>query len=153
MVRHMPSPASLPQKMTPQAPTPSSLQPLWCVVGAITWEIVFAIWRAQLTQPVPGNGPPGSLFVPDSVHSQVLQSAHCSQFAAVLAPIGPVEVTFLVADDGRRHPGLCHCLHPMHPKLGLSPLAGPVFCDPCLFPATPGHTLPWILSPVYPLPK
>lgn len=52
-----------------------------CVIGGITWEIESLIHEAQRTEPDPGTGPPGRLFVPVSVRSQVLQWAHTARFS------------------------------------------------------------------------
>ncbi|KAI3365370.1 hypothetical protein L3Q82_010456 [Scortum barcoo] len=51
------------------------------VIAAITWDIENAVLRAQQQQPDPGQGPPGRLFVPDAVRSQVLQWAHSSKLS------------------------------------------------------------------------
>lgn len=45
----------------------------------MTWEIESQIKEAQKTEPDPGTGPPGQLFVPSSVRSQVLQWAHATR--------------------------------------------------------------------------
>lgn len=76
-------PDALSRQFTPEENPPSSetILPLSCVVGSITWEIESVIREAQRTQPDPGNGPPGRLFVPNAVCSQVLQWAHTSRFA------------------------------------------------------------------------
>lgn len=58
---------------------PDSILPSTCFVGAITWEIESLIKQAQRQQPDPGRGPPNTLFVPDSVRSQVLQWAHSTR--------------------------------------------------------------------------
>ncbi|KAK2912287.1 hypothetical protein Q8A73_006400 [Channa argus] len=52
-----------------------------CVLGALTWEIQRTVRTAQQQEPNPGTGPPGLLFVPSRVRSQVLQWAHCSKFS------------------------------------------------------------------------
>ncbi|KAK2917253.1 hypothetical protein Q8A73_003999 [Channa argus] len=52
-----------------------------CVLGALTWEIERTVRTAQQQEPDPGTGPPGLLFVPSRVRSQVLQWAHCSKFS------------------------------------------------------------------------
>ncbi|XP_016116545.1 neuronal acetylcholine receptor subunit beta-3-like [Sinocyclocheilus grahami] len=62
-------------------PSPETILPPSCVVGAITWEIESVIREVQRTQPDPGNGPPGRLFFPNAVRSQVLQWARASQYA------------------------------------------------------------------------
>ncbi|KAI3369027.1 hypothetical protein L3Q82_025431 [Scortum barcoo] len=51
------------------------------VIAAITWDIENTVLRAQQQQPDPGQGPPGRLFVPDAVRSQVLQWAHSSKLS------------------------------------------------------------------------
>ncbi|KAJ0019171.1 hypothetical protein NQD34_006740 [Periophthalmus magnuspinnatus] len=58
-----------------------SIVPPSCVVAAVHWEIEDTIQEAQTNDPDPGNGPPGKLFVPDSVRSQVLEWVHNSKFA------------------------------------------------------------------------
>lgn len=47
-----------------------------CIIAAVSLKIEGEVKAAQLTQPDPGNGPPGRLYVPDSVKSSVLQWAH-----------------------------------------------------------------------------
>ncbi|XP_039465772.1 uncharacterized protein LOC120439125 isoform X2 [Oreochromis aureus] len=54
--------------------------PHTCVVGVLTWEIESAIREAQRTEPDPGTGPPGLLFVPCTVRSRVLHWAHTAKF-------------------------------------------------------------------------
>ncbi|XP_071235028.1 uncharacterized protein [Salvelinus alpinus] len=49
------------------------------VVGAVTWRIEEDVMAALRTQPGPSNGPPGRLFVPESVRSAVLQWSHASK--------------------------------------------------------------------------
>ncbi|KAI3364826.1 hypothetical protein L3Q82_001014 [Scortum barcoo] len=51
------------------------------VIAALTWDIENAILQAQQHQPDPGQRPPGRMFVPDAVHSQVLQWAHSSKLS------------------------------------------------------------------------
>ena len=58
---------------------PETILPPSCVVATLTWDIESAIREAQRTQPDPGTGPPGRLFVPDSARSSVLQWAHASR--------------------------------------------------------------------------
>lgn len=48
------------------------------IVAAIQWGIEAAIKKAHRQQPDPGNGPPGRLFVPNRLRSDVLQWAHAS---------------------------------------------------------------------------
>ncbi|KAK2899769.1 hypothetical protein Q8A73_012898 [Channa argus] len=64
---------------SPHDPEPI-LQPS-CVLGALTWEIERTVRTAQQQEPDPGTGPPGLLFVPSRVRSQVLQWAQCSKFS------------------------------------------------------------------------
>ncbi|XP_028456278.1 uncharacterized protein LOC114570230 [Perca flavescens] len=61
--------------------TPETFLPQKLVMGAVTWRIEEEVMTALRTQPSPGNGPPGRPFVPDSVHSAVLQWAHASKMA------------------------------------------------------------------------
>uniref|UniRef100_A0A3Q2W0Y3 Gypsy retrotransposon integrase-like protein 1 n=1 Tax=Haplochromis burtoni TaxID=8153 RepID=A0A3Q2W0Y3_HAPBU len=58
----------------------SPILPPTCVIGVLTWEIESAIREAQQTEPDPGTGPPGLLYVPSSVRSQVLHWAHIARF-------------------------------------------------------------------------
>ena len=51
------------------------------VVGAVTWRIEEEVMAALRTQPGPDNGPPGRLFVPESLRSAVLQWSHASKIA------------------------------------------------------------------------
>lgn len=61
-------------------PEPGPILPASCSIGTVTWEIESQIKEAQKTEPDPGTGPPGQLFVPSSVRSQVLQWAHAARF-------------------------------------------------------------------------
>lgn len=54
-------------------PEPGLILPASCSIGAVTWEIESQINEAQKTELDSGTGPPGQLFVPSSVRSQVLQ--------------------------------------------------------------------------------
>ncbi|KAJ8282532.1 hypothetical protein COCON_G00050510, partial [Conger conger] len=63
------------------AQSPVTILPSSCVVAAVSWDIESQILEAQRKQPDPGNGPPDRLFVPDSLHSQVLQWGHTSRFS------------------------------------------------------------------------
>ncbi|KAI2649094.1 Transposon Tf2-9 polyprotein [Labeo rohita] len=62
-------PYALSQQFVPEEEpsSPETILPFSCVVAAITWEIESVIREAQHTQPDPGNGPPGRLFVPNAV--------------------------------------------------------------------------------------
>lgn len=55
--------------------------PSSCFVGALTWEIERIIKEAQLSEPDPGTGPEGRMFVPTAVRSKVLHWAHTAEFA------------------------------------------------------------------------
>lgn len=55
--------------------------PAACVIGAISWEIESLIQEVQDTEPDPGTGPPGRLFIPSAVRSQVLKWAHTAHFS------------------------------------------------------------------------
>lgn len=48
-----------------------------CIVASMTWDM-YTSGPAD-----PGNGPPNSLFVPDSVHSEVLQWAHSTRLPVI----------------------------------------------------------------------
>lgn len=50
-----------------QPEEPETILPSSQMVASLTWEIESLICRAQVQQPDPGNGPPNSLFVPESV--------------------------------------------------------------------------------------
>lgn len=54
--------------------------PKACLVGSLTWDIESVVKTALQNDPGPGGGPPGCLFVPVSVHSQVLKWGHTSRF-------------------------------------------------------------------------
>ncbi|XP_025767086.1 uncharacterized protein LOC100708394 isoform X1 [Oreochromis niloticus] len=60
---------------------PEPILPASCVFGAVTWEIESQIREAQDTEPNPGTGPPGRLYVPTSVRSHVLQWGHTARFS------------------------------------------------------------------------
>lgn len=60
---------------------PEPVLPAACVIGAISWEIERLIQEAQENEQDPGTGPPGRLFVPSAVRSQVLQWAHTARFS------------------------------------------------------------------------
>ncbi len=57
---------------------PESILPSSRVVASIQWGIETAVKKAQQQHPDPGNGPPGRLFVPKSMRSDVLQWGHAS---------------------------------------------------------------------------
>jgi len=58
---------------------PEPILPSACFIAAVTWEIESLVRHAQLHHPDPGNGPTGSLFVPDPVRSDVLQWGHSTR--------------------------------------------------------------------------
>ncbi|KAJ8333610.1 hypothetical protein SKAU_G00416180 [Synaphobranchus kaupii] len=60
---------------------PESILPASCFVAAVSWEIEGIVKAAQASQPDPRNNPNSSLFVPDSVRSQVLEWVHASRLA------------------------------------------------------------------------
>ncbi len=93
---------------------PESILPTSRVIASISWEIESQIKQAQLQQPDPGNGPPGHLFVPDSVHSQVLQWFHTSKLACHPGQNFDPNISqalLLVAHYGPGHQSLCSSLH------------------------------------------
>lgn len=61
--------------------SPDNIVPVSQVVGVTSWDVETAIREAQRAQPDPGNGPPGKLFVPDSVKTRVLLWGHNSKIA------------------------------------------------------------------------
>ncbi|KAK7918601.1 hypothetical protein WMY93_009885 [Mugilogobius chulae] len=76
-------PDALSRQFSVEEPTsePDPILSPTCVVAAVSWQIQNIIEDAQKTQPDPGNGPPGKLFVPDCARSKVLQWVHASRFA------------------------------------------------------------------------
>uniref|UniRef100_A0AAQ4RF45 Gypsy retrotransposon integrase-like protein 1 n=1 Tax=Gasterosteus aculeatus aculeatus TaxID=481459 RepID=A0AAQ4RF45_GASAC len=68
-------------KAVSEEATPETILPQKLIVGVVTWRIEDEVMTALRTQPGPGNGPPGRLFVPNSVRSAVLQWAHASKLA------------------------------------------------------------------------
>ncbi|KAJ8333220.1 hypothetical protein SKAU_G00421160 [Synaphobranchus kaupii] len=66
----------------PSSPAdPEPILPASCVVAAVSWEIEEIVRAAQTSQPDPRSNPNSSLFVPDSVRSQVLEWVHASCLA------------------------------------------------------------------------
>ncbi|KAF7647278.1 hypothetical protein LDENG_00174850, partial [Lucifuga dentata] len=64
--------------------SPSSHQSILsseCVVAAVQWGIEQVVRSALQQHPDPGNGPRNRLFVPSSVHTQVLEWGHASHLA------------------------------------------------------------------------
>ncbi|KAJ8007803.1 hypothetical protein DPEC_G00097980 [Dallia pectoralis] len=47
----------------------------------LVWEVETTVRQAQSTQPDPGGGPAGCLFVPDQARSAVLDWGHSSSLA------------------------------------------------------------------------
>ena len=87
-------PDALSRQSTPDAPESQTgpILPTSCIiadttevpsapylVGSVQWEIERVVRNAQLSQPDPGGGPRNTLFVPESVRTQVLQWGHCSK--------------------------------------------------------------------------
>lgn len=66
-----------------QAPgTQQTILPCSRAVASLTWEKIGSlVCRAQSQQPDSGSGPPNSLFVSDSIRSQVLQWARSSHIS------------------------------------------------------------------------
>ncbi|XP_025758296.1 uncharacterized protein LOC112843578 [Oreochromis niloticus] len=54
---------------TEECTDPEPILPAACVIGAVTWEIKTLVRQAQDTDPDPGTGPPGRLFIPTSVRA------------------------------------------------------------------------------------
>ncbi|XP_064197194.1 uncharacterized protein LOC135257909 [Anguilla rostrata] len=79
---------------------PEPILPSACVVAAVTWEIEEAIKRAQQDQPDPRPDPNSAIFVPKSVHSQVLQWAHSTRLTCHPAHPIPPKAKLLVGIHG-----------------------------------------------------
>ncbi|KAJ8356966.1 hypothetical protein SKAU_G00197600 [Synaphobranchus kaupii] len=66
----------------PSSPAdPEPILPASCMVAAVSWRIEEIVRSAQTSHPDPRNNPNPSLFVPDSVRSQVLEWVHASCLA------------------------------------------------------------------------
>lgn len=63
----------MPVFIGPWSVNPSCILPEVQVVGVLNWEVEKAVNEAQQQHPDSGTGPRDRLFVPDPVHSQVLQ--------------------------------------------------------------------------------
>ncbi|KAJ8009608.1 hypothetical protein DPEC_G00090670 [Dallia pectoralis] len=49
-----------------------------CVIRTVLWRVEEVVRAAQQQDPGPGTGPPGRLFVPESLRASVLGWAHTS---------------------------------------------------------------------------
>uniref|UniRef100_A0A3B3HVP5 Gypsy retrotransposon integrase-like protein 1 n=1 Tax=Oryzias latipes TaxID=8090 RepID=A0A3B3HVP5_ORYLA len=61
--------------------TDSTILPMSCFIGNLTWEIESKVQQAQNTIPAGVACPQGSLYVPDSLRSDVLAWGHTSRIA------------------------------------------------------------------------
>lgn len=59
-------------------PETDSIVPPSCIVATLTWDIEEKVRQSQISEPDPGTGPPGRLFVPTAMRTQVLQWGHSS---------------------------------------------------------------------------
>lgn len=89
---------------------PEPVLPAACNISAVSWEIETLIREAQETELDPGTGPPGRLFVPAAVLSQVIQCAHTARFSC--HPHGPPHhilfaALLLVAHFNQGWQGVC----------------------------------------------
>lgn len=53
-----------------------------CLVGTLTWTIEKEVREAQQEEPDPGSGPPGTLLVPTSTRSKVLEWLHTNKLSS-----------------------------------------------------------------------
>ena len=60
---------------------PDTILPSSRVIGVVSTNVEAVVRRAQRTQPDPRTGPPGRLFVPDAVRTEVMQWGHASRYA------------------------------------------------------------------------
>ncbi|KAJ7992247.1 hypothetical protein DPEC_G00276540 [Dallia pectoralis] len=60
---------------------PETILPASCLTTTLTWEVEATVRRLQATQPDPGGGPPGRMFVPDQARAAVLAWGHDSNLA------------------------------------------------------------------------
>ncbi|XP_070407537.1 uncharacterized protein [Nothobranchius furzeri] len=59
----------------------STILPPACVVGGVTWEIQDQVLEAFKTDPGPGKGLPGRLYVPQGLRGKVIRWAHTGRFS------------------------------------------------------------------------
>lgn len=52
-----------------------------CFIGSLTWDIKQSIKNAQQTEPEPGGGPQGRLYVPSSLWAWTIHWGHSSRFS------------------------------------------------------------------------
>uniref|UniRef100_A0A3B3IH81 Gypsy retrotransposon integrase-like protein 1 n=1 Tax=Oryzias latipes TaxID=8090 RepID=A0A3B3IH81_ORYLA len=75
-------PDALSRKYTiSESPSDSAILPKSCFIGTLTWEIENKIQQAQGEIPNHVTCPPGTLYVPDSLRSEVLTWGHASRIA------------------------------------------------------------------------
>uniref|UniRef100_A0A3B3HJB6 Gypsy retrotransposon integrase-like protein 1 n=1 Tax=Oryzias latipes TaxID=8090 RepID=A0A3B3HJB6_ORYLA len=66
---------------TTETRTDSTILPTSCFIGNLTWEIENKVQQAQSEIPAGVTSPPGTLYVPDSLRSDVLAWGHTSRIA------------------------------------------------------------------------
>ena len=106
----------------------STILPLSCVVGAVSWEVEAQVLQANVNNPPPAGCPPNRLFVPNHLHSQVIHWAHASRLschpgvkrtlcdqAEVLVPAMERDITDYVTAC----PVCAQCKTSRHPVAGL----------------------------------
>ncbi|KAL1276813.1 hypothetical protein QQF64_036436 [Cirrhinus molitorella] len=72
---------------------PESIVPQEIFVSAVTWEIESKVRTASQGVTPPPGCPPGCLFVPECLRSEVIRWGHCSKL--VLTAVGFTALTFL----------------------------------------------------------
>lgn len=94
---------------------PETVLPSSCFIGATMWGIERAVLEAQREQLDPRSGPNDELFVPDSVHSQVLQWGKSSKLAchSGVHNVRKFVTTCLICSQGKssRHCPWASCNH------------------------------------------
>ncbi|KAI3366891.1 hypothetical protein L3Q82_009534 [Scortum barcoo] len=95
------------------------------ITAAISWDIENAILLAQQQQPDPGQGPPGRLFVPDTLSGHKCSNGpHSSKLLLVTQASTARSVSLSVISGGRkmeaRYKGLCSGLHRLRQREKLS---------------------------------